>query len=99
MFAITPLANRLVDTTTLDYAIDVGVENAIEGYKRIVGYAEKKKVTICIEYLNSKVNHKGYMFDHMSWGVDVCKRVGSDRLKILYDIYHAQIMEGDIIRT
>jgi len=78
---------------------DVGVENAIEGYKRIVGYAEKKKVTICIEYLNSKVNHKGYMFDHMSWGVDVCKRVGSDRLKILYDIYHAQIMEGDIIRT
>lgn len=78
---------------------DVGIENAIEGYKRVVGYAEKKKVTICVEYLNSKVNHKGYMFDHMAWGVEVCKRVGSERLKILYDIYHAQIMEGDIIRT
>jgi len=78
---------------------DVGVENAVEGYKKIVGHAEKKKINICIEYLNSKVNHKGYMFDNMAWGVEVCKRVGSDRLKILYDIYHAQIMEGDIIRT
>ena len=78
---------------------DVGVENAVEGYKKIVGHAEKKKIYICIEYLNSKVNHKGYMFDNMAWAVEVCKRVGSDRLKILYDIYHAQIMEGDIIRT
>jgi len=78
---------------------DVGIENAVEALKQVVGYAEKKKVTICLEYLNSKVNHKGYMFDHMSWGVEVCKRVGSDRVKILYDIYHAQIMEGDIIRT
>lgn len=78
---------------------DVGVENAVEGYKQIVGYAEQKKVNICIEYLNSKVNHKGYMFDNTAWGVEVCKRVGSERLKILYDIYHAQIMEGDIIRT
>ncbi len=78
---------------------DVGVDNAVEGYKEIVGHAEKKKIYICIEYLNSKVNHEGYMFDNMAWGVEVCKRVGSDRLKILYDIYHAQIMEGDIIRT
>ncbi|UCF15570.1 MAG: TIM barrel protein [Phycisphaerales bacterium] len=78
---------------------DVGVENAVEGFKKIVGHAEKKKIYICIEYLNSKVNHKGYMFDHMAWGIEVCKRVGSDRLKILYDIYHAQIMEGDIIST
>jgi len=78
---------------------DVGIENAVEGFKQIVGYAEKKKVNICIEYLNSKVNHKGYMFDNMAWGVEVCKEVGSERLKILYDIYHAQIMEGDIIRT
>ncbi len=78
---------------------DVGIENAVEGFKQVVGYAEEKKVNICIEYLNSKVNHKGYMFDNMNWGVEVCKRVGSDRLKILYDIYHAQIMEGDIIRT
>jgi len=78
---------------------DVGLENAVEGFKQVAGYAEKKKVSICIEYLNSKVNHKGYTFDNMAWGVEVCKRVGSDRFKILYDIYHAQIMEGDIIRT
>jgi len=78
---------------------DVGIENAVEGLKQIVGYAEQKKVNICLEYLNSKVNHKDYMFDKTSWGVAVCKKVGSDRIKILYDIYHAQIMEGDIIRT
>jgi hydroxypyruvate isomerase len=78
---------------------DVGIENAVEGLKKIAGYAEKKNVTICLEYLNSKVNHKDYMLDHIGWGVEVCKRVGSDRVKILYDIYHAQIMEGDIIRT
>ena len=78
---------------------DVGLENAVVGLKQIVGYAEKKKVTICIEYLNSKVNHKGYMFDNMAWGVELCKKVGSERLKILYDIYHVQIMEGDIIRN
>jgi hydroxypyruvate isomerase len=80
-------------------ADDIGIENAVEGFKQVVGYAEQKKINICIEYLNSKVDHKGYMFDNMTWGVEVCKRVGSERLKILYDIYHAQIMEGDIIRT
>jgi hydroxypyruvate isomerase len=78
---------------------DVGLENTVVALKQIIGYAEKKKVTLCIEYLNSKVNHKDYMFDHMSWGVEVCRKVGSERMKILYDIYHAQIMEGDIIRT
>jgi len=78
---------------------DVGLKNAITALKQIVGYAEKKKVTICIEILNSKVNHKDYMFDHMDWGVELCKKVGSEHLKILYDIYHAQIMEGDVIRT
>jgi hydroxypyruvate isomerase len=78
---------------------DVGLENTVAALKQIIGYAEKKKVTLCIEYLNSKVNHKDYMFDHMSWGVEVCRKVGSERMKILYDIYHAQIMEGDIIRT
>ena len=80
-------------------ADDVGLENTVTALKQIIGYAEEKKVTICIEILNSKVNHKDYMFDHMSWGVEVCKKVGSQRMKILYDIYHAQIMEGDIIRT
>jgi hydroxypyruvate isomerase len=78
---------------------DVGIENMVNALKQVAGYAEKKKVTICIEYLNSKVNHKDYMFDKMAWGVEVCKKVGSERVKILYDIYHAQIMEGDIIST
>jgi hydroxypyruvate isomerase len=78
---------------------DVGVENSVVALKQIAGYAEKKGVTICLEYLNSKVNHKDYMFDNMAWGVEVCKKVGSESVKILYDIYHAQIMEGDIIRT
>ena len=62
-------------------------------------HAEDKGVTICMEYLNSKVNHKDYMFDHIAWGVDVMKRVNSPRVKILYDIYHAQIMDGDIVRN
>jgi len=76
-----------------------GKKNAIAFLKRVAGLAEKKKVIINIEYLNSKVNHKGYMFDNMAWGVEVCKQVGSPNVKILYDIYHAQIMEGDVIRT
>jgi hydroxypyruvate isomerase len=79
--------------------IEEGIKNAIAGLKRVAGIAEKNDVTICIEYLNSKVNHKGYAFDNMDWGVEVCRQVGSPNVKILYDIYHAQIMEGDIIRT
>ena len=78
---------------------DVGLANTVEALKAVAGLAEKKKVNVCIEYLNSKVDHKGYMFDNMAWGVEVCNRVGSPNVKILYDIYHAQIMEGDIIRT
>jgi hydroxypyruvate isomerase len=78
---------------------DVGIENAVAALKQVASFAEKKKVNVCIEYLNSKVDHKGYMFDNMAWGVEVCTRVGSPNVKILYDIYHAQIMEGDIIRT
>ena len=78
---------------------EVGLKNAVIGLKRVASMAEKRKVNVCIEYLNSKVNHKGYMFDNMAWGVEVCERVGSPNVKILYDIYHAQIMEGDIIRT
>ncbi len=78
---------------------DAGIENAVTALKQVAGLAEKKKVNVCIEYLNSKVDHKGYMFDNMAWGVEVCTRVGSPNVKILYDIYHAQIMEGDIIRT
>lgn len=76
-----------------------GLENTVLVLNRAKSIAEKHGVTICMEYLNSKVDHKDYMFDRMAWGVEVVKRVNSPRVKILYDIYHAQIMEGDIIRT
>jgi len=61
--------------------------------------AEDAGVTLCMELLNSKVNHAGYVCDHTAWGVELCKRVGSPRVKLLYDIYHMQIMEEDLIRT
>ena len=61
--------------------------------------AEKLKVNLVMEGLNSKVNHKDYQCDHTAWGVEFCKRVGSERFKLLYDIYHMQIMEGDMIAT
>jgi len=76
-----------------------GMENCVIGLNRVKTIAEEHNVTICFEILNSKVNHKDYQFDHMPWGVEVIKRVNSPRVKILYDIYHAQIMDGDIIRT
>jgi hydroxypyruvate isomerase len=65
----------------------------------VKAYAEDKGVTICLELLNSKVNHKDYMCDHATWGVGVMQRVNSPRVKLLYDIYHMQIMDGDIVRT
>ena len=76
-----------------------GMENCAKGLKRLMATAEKHKVTITMELLNSKVNHKDYQCDHTKWGVDLCKMVGSERFKLLYDIYHMQIMEGDIIRN
>ena len=76
-----------------------GLENCAIGLKRVTPIAEKHKVNIVMELLNSKVNHKDYMCDHTAWGVELCKRVGSERFKLLYDIYHMQIMEGDVIRT
>ncbi len=76
-----------------------GLENCATGLKRILPTAEKHGVNVCMELLNSKVNHKDYMCDHTPWGAELCKRVGSERFKLLYDIYHMQIMEGDIIRT
>ncbi len=76
-----------------------GLENCVKGLKRIVGTAEKNNVTVVLELLNSKVDHKDYMADHSAWGVELCKRIGSERLKLLYDIYHMQIMEGDLMRT
>ena len=79
--------------------LDEGMKNCAEALKQVVGYAEQKKVTICMELLNSKVNHPDYMGDHSAWGVPLVKRVGSERFKLLYDIYHMQIMEGDVIHT
>ncbi len=76
-----------------------GIENCAVGLKRLMPSAEKYGITMIMELLNSKVDHKDYMCDHTAWGVELCKKVGSDRFKLLYDIYHMQIMEGDIIRT
>jgi hydroxypyruvate isomerase len=76
-----------------------GLENCVIGLNRVKALAEDKGITICMELLNSKVNHPDYQCDHTAWGVEVAKRVNSPRVKLLYDIYHMQIMEGDIIRT
>lgn len=76
-----------------------GLENCAVGLKRLMPIAEKHKVTMVMELLNSKVDHKDYQCDHTAWGAELCKRVDSERFKLLYDIYHMQIMEGDIIRT
>jgi hydroxypyruvate isomerase len=78
---------------------DEGLKMCATGIKRIIGLAEKKKVNVLMEGLNSKIDHKDYMYDKTAWGVKLCKLVGSDRFKLLYDIYHMQIMEGDVIRT
>ncbi len=76
-----------------------GLKNCTEALKQIVGQAEKQKVTVHMELLNSKRNHKDYMCDRTAWGVKLCKAVGSERFKLLYDIYHMQIDEGDVIAT
>jgi hydroxypyruvate isomerase len=76
-----------------------GLENCLTGLNKIKAYAEEKNVTVNLELLNSKVNHKDYMADHSAWGIELMKRVGSPKVKLLYDIYHMQIMEGDLIRT
>ena len=78
------------------------IDNMVSGFKKIVGYAEKKKVDLCLEMLNSRVDvkmkgHPGYMCDKIEYALEVCKRVGSPRMKMLFDIYHVQIMQGDVI--
>lgn len=78
---------------------ETGMKNCVEGLKQIMGLAEKKGVIIQIEIFNSKVNHPDYMADKSAWAVELCKRLGSPNFKILYDIYHMQINEGDVIRT
>ena len=76
-----------------------GIRNCAAGLKRIMPLAEKTGVTVIMELLNSKVDHRDYQCDRTAWGVELCKAVGSDRFRLLYDIYHMQIMEGDVIRT
>jgi hydroxypyruvate isomerase len=78
---------------------ETGLKNCEEGLKQIIGYAEKKGVVLQMELLNSKVDHKDYMCDRTHWGVELCKRIASPNFKLLYDIYHMQIDEGDVIRT
>ena len=81
---------------------DVGLDNSVEGLKKVIGYAEKKKINLCIEMLNSRVDvemkgHPGYMGDSVEWCAEVCKRIASPRMTFLFDIYHVQVMQGDII--
>ncbi|MBU6384372.1 MAG: TIM barrel protein [Planctomycetes bacterium] len=76
-----------------------GLKNCAEVLRKIVGVAEKKKVILNMELLNSRVDHPDYMCDLSAWGIELCKQVASDHFKLLYDIYHMQIMEGDIIRS
>ena len=76
-----------------------GLENCTIGLKRLMPSAEKFGITVTMELLNSKVNHKDYMCDSTKWGVALCDSVGSEKFKLLYDIYHMQIMEGDVIAT
>jgi hydroxypyruvate isomerase len=76
-----------------------GLKNCAEGLKKILPHAEKRGVIIVMELLNSRVNHPDYMCDKSEWGVGLCKAIGSENFKLLYDIYHMQIMEGDVIAT
>lgn len=81
------------------FADEQGAEAAAEGLRRVASAAEDAGVTLVLELLNSKVDHPDYQADHTAWGVQVCQMVASPNVKLLYDIYHMQIMEGDIIRT
>ncbi len=78
---------------------EAGLANCVVGLKKILGEADRHGVTVCMELLNSKIDHHDYQCDHTAWGVRLVDRVGSDRFKLLYDIYHMQIMDGDVIRT
>jgi hydroxypyruvate isomerase len=78
---------------------ETGWKNCADGLKKVIGIAEKHGVTLVMELLNSKVNHKDYQCDKTSWGVELANRIGSPNFKLLYDIYHMQIDEGDVIST
>jgi hydroxypyruvate isomerase len=76
-----------------------GLENCAKGLEPVLKVAAQHNITVCMELLNSKVNHPDQQCDHTEWGVRLCKKIGSDHFKLLYDIYHMQIMEGDVIAT
>jgi hydroxypyruvate isomerase len=78
---------------------EVGLENCATGLRRLLPLAEELGIKLVMELLNSKVDHPGYQCDHSAWGVELCERLGSEHFGLLYDIYHMQIMEGDVIRT
>ncbi|MEX2632863.1 MAG: TIM barrel protein [Balneolales bacterium] len=78
---------------------ETGMTNCITGLKQILAYAEEKGVVIQMELFNSKIDHPDYMCDNSPWGIELCRRIDSPNFKLLYDIYHMQINEGDIIRT
>jgi hydroxypyruvate isomerase len=78
---------------------ETGWKNCVAGLKQVISIAEKHNVVLVMELLNSKIDHKDYQCDKTSWGVELCKRLGSENFKLLYDIYHMQIDEGDVIRT
>lgn len=78
---------------------ETGLQNCVEGLQKIMPLAEKRGVIVQMELFNSKVNHPDYMCDKSAWGIELCKRLGSPNFKLLYDIYHMQINEGDVIRT
>jgi hydroxypyruvate isomerase len=78
---------------------ETGMDNCVLGLQKIMSHAEKKGVIIQMELLNSKIDHKDYMCDNSEWGFELCRRVGSENFKLLYDIYHMQVNEGDVIRT
>jgi hydroxypyruvate isomerase len=78
---------------------EAGLAHCAVGLKQIVGEAERRGVTVVMELLNSRIYHPDYMCDRTPWGVELVRRVGSEHFKLLFDIYHMQIMEGDVIRT
>lgn len=78
---------------------EAGLKTCVEGLKQIMSLAEKKGVILQMELFNSKINHPDYMADKSAWGIELCKQLGSPNFKLLYDIYHMQINEGDVIRT
>jgi hydroxypyruvate isomerase len=86
-----------------DIPDDVGAKNCVAGYKKIIGHAEKQKVNLCLEMLNSRVSaemkgHPGYQGDHTDYCMQIIRQVGSERMKLLFDVYHVQIMDGDVIQ-